>query len=49
MYLYNKYQTTFGTIIYPLFSLDENIRERKKKKENKNTCEYEREGCSKSC
>jgi len=39
----------FVTTTYPLFSLDENNTERKKKKENKNTYEYEREGCSKSC
>jgi len=37
------------TTIFSLFSLDKNNRERKKKRQNKNTCEYEREGCFKSC
>jgi len=32
------------TIIFSLFLLDKKNRERKKKRENQNTCEYEREG-----
>jgi len=31
------------TIIFPLLLLDKNNRERKKKRENKNTCERKRE------
>jgi len=42
-YLYNQLQTTFVTTTFPFFLLDKNNRERKKKREDKNTCEYERE------
>ena len=37
------------TTIFVLFLLDKNNRERNKKRENKNACEYEREGYGKSC
>ena len=35
-------QTTFVTTTFPFFLLDKINGERKKKRENKNTCEYER-------
>jgi len=37
------------TTTFFLFLLDKNNGERKKKRENKNTCEYERASCFKSC
>jgi len=45
--LSNQFCTTFVTTTLSLFLLDKNNRERKKKRENKKTCEYKREGCSK--
>jgi len=40
--------TTFVTTTFSLFLLDKNNRERRRKRENKKTCEYERENCFKS-
>jgi len=37
--------TTHVTTTFFLFLLDKNNGERKKKRENKNTCKYERESC----
>ena len=42
-------QNTIVTTTFPFFLLDKNNRERKKKRENKITCEYERDSCCKSC
>ena len=47
--MYNQFCTTLLTIIFFLSLLDKNNGVRKKKRENKNTCEYEREGCHKNC
>lgn len=47
--MYSQFCTTLVTTTFLLFLLDKNNGERKKKGENKNTCEYERDGCFKSC
>ena len=47
--MYNQFCKTLMTTTFLLFLLDKNNGERKIKRENKNTCEYERESCIKSC
>jgi len=48
-YLYNQFCTTLMTTTFLIFLLDKNNGDRKRKRENKNTCEYEIDSCFKSC